>query len=246
MLRFVASFWILFDVGICLRTGYMTAPLPRWEWWTWLLSGGALAMFALIADHLDRQKNDRVMTKLNDQLVELRGVNIGAASVIGQSLQRIEVNAEQSGNSKLSEEVIGLRKELEQQIKELSKQAPRRISAEQRKKFRDSLAGKTPRIWETYCVSTDSEADSYAKQLTRMFREAGMSAGYSISTDIDSPALDQFGLTIHYKIGDFPDDTRDLAWAFDQAGIKYGLTNERVVPHADPRYVGLRVGRKPE
>jgi hypothetical protein len=135
---------------------------------------------------------------------------------------------------------------LDDQIKRLSKQAPRHITPDQRKKFRDSLAGKTPIIWETFCVTTDSEADSYAKQLTRMFRDAGMNAGYSFSTDIDSDTLDQFGLTIHYKSGEFPEDARALAWAFDQAGIKYGLTSERVVPHADPRYVGLRIGRKPE
>jgi hypothetical protein len=135
---------------------------------------------------------------------------------------------------------------LEQQINNLAKQAPRHISADQRKKFRESLRGKTPTIWEIFCVATDSEADSYAKQLTRMFRDAGMNAGYSFSTDIDSDTLDQFGLTIHYKIGEFPEDARSLAWAFDQAGIKYALTSERVVPHADPRYVGLRIGRKPE
>jgi hypothetical protein len=135
---------------------------------------------------------------------------------------------------------------LEQQIDSLSKQAPRHITADQRKKFRDSLEGKTPIIWETFCVTTDSEADSYAKQLTRMFRDAGMNSGYSFSTDIDSDTLDRFGLTIHHKSGEFPEDARALAWAFDQAGIKYALTSERVVPHADPRYVGLRIGRKPE
>lgn len=55
----VPALWIAFDVAICLRTGYMTAPFPRWEWWTWLISGGLLGLLSIIAGWRDRRQSDQ-------------------------------------------------------------------------------------------------------------------------------------------------------------------------------------------
>jgi membrane protein implicated in regulation of membrane protease activity len=52
----IPALWILFDVLICLRTGYMTAPFPRLEWWAWFLSSIALAVMAVVAGWWDRKQ----------------------------------------------------------------------------------------------------------------------------------------------------------------------------------------------
>ncbi|MFZ2060578.1 MAG: hypothetical protein WAU82_06170 [Candidatus Binatus sp.] len=245
--------WILFDAALALRMATMTSPPSLVEIALWALGGLVIAVIAWIADHRSTKALNMTIADLNEKLLvgqtQLSTKADMLALLGGETFRTLQANTQTTGGP-ASAVIDAANKKIEAlqvQIGKLDQQAPRRISADQRQKFRDSLDGKTPVIWETYCVSTDSEADSYAKQLTRMFREAGMSAGYSVSTDnFDSPALDQFGLTIHHKGGEFPDDARALAWAFDQAGIRYGLTSERVVPHADPRYLGLRIGRKPE
>jgi len=55
--------WIIFDVLICLRTGYMSQPFPRWEWWTWLGIGIALAVAAIVAEFFDRRRQSRERTE---------------------------------------------------------------------------------------------------------------------------------------------------------------------------------------
>lgn len=52
----VPALWILFDVLICLRTGHMTKPFRRWEWWTWLISGVLLAFMAVGAGAYSRHQ----------------------------------------------------------------------------------------------------------------------------------------------------------------------------------------------
>jgi len=73
----VATLWILFDVFICLRTGYMSAPFPHWEWWAWLVGGGSLAVFAFIAQYFDSRTRDRQMMGLQGQLTEQKGILVG-------------------------------------------------------------------------------------------------------------------------------------------------------------------------
>ncbi len=83
MVNLVACLWILFDVAICLRTGYMTAPFPRAQWWAWLVGGGALAGFAFVAQYLESKANDRKMERLRDQLTRQEGISTGGFSALG-------------------------------------------------------------------------------------------------------------------------------------------------------------------
>jgi hypothetical protein len=59
----VPALWILFDVLICIRTGYMTSPFPTWEWWAWLLSGIVLALLAVAGGWWDRRQAVRDVTQ---------------------------------------------------------------------------------------------------------------------------------------------------------------------------------------
>ena len=231
--------WIAFDVAISI----VTYPLmPTYEWRIFVASGVLLIILTIVSEVMSytaHERDEQRHTAEHDILAS------GSLKILGQ-LQNV-TNTSGEPVVKTIEMATSKIEAMQQELKMLNERSARRISADQRRKFREALNGKVPWIREMYCISLDSEADAYAKQLTRMFREAGMNAGYSFLVDnYDSPTLDQFGLTIHHKNGEFPDDARDLAWALDQAGIKYGLTTERVVAHADPHYVGVRVGRKPE
>jgi hypothetical protein len=62
----VPAGWILFDVLICLRTGYMTGPFPRWEWWVWLISGLALAALSIFSQWREGKKHERQMAELKE------------------------------------------------------------------------------------------------------------------------------------------------------------------------------------
>ena len=91
MLIWIPALWIVFDVLICLRTGYMTQPFPRWEWWTWLICGILLALFAVGAEWLNRRKQNReriedkedivrqIDAKLEEKVLVLKG-DIAAVS----------------------------------------------------------------------------------------------------------------------------------------------------------------------
>jgi hypothetical protein len=94
---FVTGAWIAFDVLICLRTGYMTAPFSWHEWVAWAGVGGSVAILALIAGHRDAKKHEREITDLNnrlseqkDQLNEQKGISLGMASTLGRGLAHIE------------------------------------------------------------------------------------------------------------------------------------------------------------
>jgi hypothetical protein len=203
--------WIIFDVAVSV----VTYPLlPSKEWWALVVSGAALVILTIVARILEFRGGERVARQ------HFQEHDILASSSL-KILAQLQNVTQTSGEPvvKTIEMATAKIETLEQQIRALE-QAVRRITAEQRRKFRESLNSKTPYVWETFCVAFDSEAHGYAEQLNRMFREAGMRTGYSVSADIDSPTLDQFGLTIHHKTGEFPDDARALAWAFDQAGIK--------------------------
>jgi hypothetical protein len=92
MAMLVSTLWIIFDVLICLRTGYMTQPFPRWEWWTWLLAGLALALFAIIADWLRQrnEKRERAQERLVDHPDGFKSREATGTRQFGSSLQRIQ------------------------------------------------------------------------------------------------------------------------------------------------------------
>jgi hypothetical protein len=86
----VPAFWILFDVLICLRTGYMTAPFSHSEFLGWLCLGIGLAVAAIVVGicerraHLrekacqlsshskEREEDQREIDGLKEKLTELK------------------------------------------------------------------------------------------------------------------------------------------------------------------------------
>jgi hypothetical protein len=107
----VPALWIIFDVAICLRTGYMNYPFSGLEWW-WLLAGLTLAGLALIAQWRERSASDKAMRDVNGKLEKAQAFHEGAYSVLGRRLDIIETQAKASGNTAISSEVLQLKAEL--------------------------------------------------------------------------------------------------------------------------------------
>jgi hypothetical protein len=122
MVNLVAFLWIGFDVLICLRTGYMTAPFPQSEWWAWLLSGGALAGFAFAAQYFESKAHDREMARLRDQMTEQKGIQQGGLSALGllsgKIIERLDDRADKLGDPELRRELAELKQELDASLKD--------------------------------------------------------------------------------------------------------------------------------
>ncbi len=93
---FVTAFWILFDVAICLRTGFMTAPFSWHEWAVWASAGATLAVLSVMVGYRDSKKHDAEIAGLNKKLteqgerqIEQKGISLGVATAIGRSLDEI-------------------------------------------------------------------------------------------------------------------------------------------------------------
>jgi hypothetical protein len=113
----VTAFWILFDVAICLRTGFMTAPFSWLEWGLWAFVGTALAIFAVIVGHQDSKKHDAEIAGLNKKLteqgerqIEQKGISLGVATAIGRGLDEI---ASKLTDPQSKAEISELRQEVE-------------------------------------------------------------------------------------------------------------------------------------
>jgi hypothetical protein len=89
----IPALWILFDVAICLRTGYMTAPFPRWEWWLWLCGGIVLAVLALLIERHDRKASDRQIGDLKNQVTTANAYQSGKLDLIGAAIAQIAITA---------------------------------------------------------------------------------------------------------------------------------------------------------
>lgn len=133
MLKFVAFFWIAFDVAICLRTGYMSGPFSRAEWWGWLFGGGALALFALIAEHFGHKADRKEAADLREKLTKQEGFVEGAfvrmdhrLEALGRVSDRVAAQDDKSGG-RLREELSQLKIELDS-IKGVLNAAPPRSS----------------------------------------------------------------------------------------------------------------------
>lgn len=95
---FASVVWILFDVAAWL----LTAPMmPLGEWRAICLTGGALAVLALIGAFHDRvtaqraeKKHADEMRGLREQLLAQDGFQRGAVAFMGQSLMRLEGRAD--------------------------------------------------------------------------------------------------------------------------------------------------------
>lgn len=89
----ISALWIIFDVLICLRTGYMTEPFPRWEWWTWLVAGLALALFAVLADwrRLRNERRERAQERAED-LSETKSFVQQAQEAIQKDVQSLKTD----------------------------------------------------------------------------------------------------------------------------------------------------------
>ncbi len=115
MLKYVASLWIAFDVAICLRTGYMSSPFSPQEWWGWLVAGGALAVFALIAEHFDRKADRENADALQTQLTKQEGFIEGAFTRMDHRLENIARN--NHSDDKSQQDLIKLKTEIEGELK---------------------------------------------------------------------------------------------------------------------------------
>jgi hypothetical protein len=68
----ITAGWILFDVAICVRTGYMSEPFPAWELCGWLAAGLALAVGAFVAEFSERRAHAKELGEQQAVLVSLR------------------------------------------------------------------------------------------------------------------------------------------------------------------------------
>lgn len=255
---FITAGWILFDVLICLRTGYMTRPFPPWEWWIWLVAGLALAAGSFIAQWLEGRKHDREMAdlkggqerhsaehdvlaashiQLGTNMESLRVQILGLQSVTNTSGEPISKTIE------IATEKIG---RLEAQVQGM---AWRTITAEQRKRFSDAIPKDRVKlqVWRVFCVPIDAEAQSYAKQLLYLLSESGVYASDPdyYQTDARLSRFDKYGCAILVKNPNLG-DAQILKTAFDSASIESVITSEGFASGATDNFLAVWVGPKPK
>jgi hypothetical protein len=138
MLSYIFPFlWIVFDVAICLRTGYMTAPFTIVEICIWGAIGAILGFAAIgVAwserDHahqteLNHQRNladlqqhahqtelnlQRNLADLQQEVASAKAFSEGAYVVVGRRLDSIDTQAKATGDKAISAEVSQLKAEL--------------------------------------------------------------------------------------------------------------------------------------
>jgi hypothetical protein len=115
--NWVGVLWILYDVGISIRTSHMQRAFSDGEWYAWFFGGLVLAVAAFVAAFFDRRADQKQIAGLNSKLdeqkeraAEQRGISLGSAAAFGRRLEDIEnkVTDPQSKAeiSELREEVI--------------------------------------------------------------------------------------------------------------------------------------------
>jgi hypothetical protein len=236
----VPALWIMFDVAICLRTGYMTAPLPHWEWWCWLIGGILLAGLAVVAGWWDREQAIRDATQRHKEIQSGQGVLAQGSMAI---LNQLAIMTQTTGQpfAAIIEAAHSRITALERQ---LADQQWRQIKIEQRQRFGYALQNERPEVWRIIYTATDSEAESYAKQLTKMIRDSGIRINEVPDEDgQERPELDRYGLAVLVKdAGVLAPNALALTRALRAADIEHHLTNVRVGRTAPDNYLALRIG----
>jgi len=237
----VPALWILFDVLICVRTGYMTAPFPRWESWVWLLVGVVLALLAVVAGWWDRKQAVKEAARKHEEIQESQGALVEGNIAI---LRQLAAATQTTGQPPVTiiEAAMTRIESLENQVRN---QQWRQITTGQRDRFRDALQGERPEIWRIYCVTADSEADSYTKQLMKMIRDCEIVINDYPDKDEDRLEFDTHGLVVLVKNASaLSQNAITLTRAFCAASIVYHLTAMKVGRSAPDNYLALRVGPK--
>jgi hypothetical protein len=251
MLAIIAAIsWIVLDVVMTLIT---SPAIPLWQWRGIVYGGTAVVLFTIAAgvyEHFRTMNEERnrtqEMSDLKDRLLKQEGILTGMGFSLGQThnllVKERETKPEATDALQSAISQIG---QLESKLQSMQW---RTITAEQRKRFGEAIP-KEPKIaiWKIFCVPADAEAESYVKQLVRMFVEAGIytSEGgyYNINTHF--PQFDKYGCAILVKDANSI-IARILKHAFEFANIDFNLTSEGFASSASDGFLAIRIGPKPE
>lgn len=115
--NWVTVLWILYDVGISIRTAHMQGAFTDSEWYAWSIAGLVLAVAAFVAAFLDRRADHKQIANLNDKLTRQEGIQQGGFAALGRLsgkvLETLEDRADKTGDAALRAEVAELKVELE-------------------------------------------------------------------------------------------------------------------------------------
>ncbi|MGH8011565.1 MAG: hypothetical protein ACREQ4_03560, partial [Candidatus Binataceae bacterium] len=142
----VPALWILFDISICLRTGYMTAPFSRAEWWCWLVAGLLLAALAVIAGWWDRRKTSQETDRRHKEHSRDHEVLAGGAVMM---IERLACLTQTTGSPDTEVLKAAERKleELSRQVLELARRT-RHVTSDQRQRFGRALPSIVPELFQ--------------------------------------------------------------------------------------------------
>ena len=249
----VPALWILFDVLICLRTGYMNAPFSRAEWWAWLLSGIALAMLAVLAGWWDRRRSDREAEKRHGEVQEGQGA-LGAA-ILGQ-LRQLATATHTTGQPPATtvEVAVARLNELSQKVARQDSEIVdlkgqwRRITERQITRFAQAypmICGLDPSNTGPPVAIThrgaDVEAEHYAQRLFRLFGSCAIAT--TLGEDNSFEALNSVGLTLFVRDStQLSKNERQVVGLLEAAEVDFKIEEAAVDPTV-PQVVRMRVGQ---
>jgi hypothetical protein len=217
----VPVLWIAFDVAICVRTAFMSAPMSWPEISGWFVVGLLLGLTALAAGwhereekHKDEVKYERDRGELCAQIERSAGFNQG-------SFERVNVKLDKISNASPDFEV---KKEITQLKADLTRMQPRTLSQDQIEAMSGYLGTVPPAEKSPIDIlihPNNPEAARYGGELQYFLRKRGMARGLSTDTGIPS---DLVGLIIRVKDSESrPPIVKHLAEAFRRAEIEHRI-----------------------
>lgn len=234
----VPALWIIFDVLICVRTGYMTAPFSRWEWWAWLVSGIVLALLAVIAGWWDRKQAVKEATRRHEEIQTGQEALAQGSIAI---LQRLAAVTQTTGqpDTKVFEAATARIEELSEQltrqdlrIAELKSQSrnvtnrqyeqvgrafPKIVGLDDFRRGTDTLHAHIVYPWQ------DIEAANYAQQLGRLFGSCGIAL--LITEGKEYETLNSSGIALLVSdLANLTDREKQVAGLLKAAEISYRLS----------------------